>query len=123
MTTVPAGANPGIYTVCTNANTDYAVAVPSGAKGCVIAFVASASSDTPVWGRVKMTGGSSTVSVTNTSHGHQPPMPIDFTLRRADGTFIESDGVKTWTVTAKDSHLHIASATAGAVCKGFWLFA
>lgn len=113
MTTLPRDTDPGIYQVCTAANTDYAIPIPAGAKHCIIAFVTSASDNTPIWGRVKFDNADGTVTVTNTNMGHQPPMPVQYELT---GRYVGNTAQR-----EKDAYLRVACSVAGAVVKGMWL--
>lgn len=105
----------GIEQVCTTANTDYAIAVPNGAKGAVIGFVTSATSDTLIWGRVSIDDTSTGVAVNASSFGHQGPSVETYEL---DTQLAKSGGA----YSQKPLYIHVANATAGAVCKGMWLY-
>lgn len=116
MTTLPRGNTPGIYTVCTAANTKYAIPIPDSATACIIAFVRSASDDTLVWGRVRIAETDGALTPDNTNMGHHPPMPIEFDSDDGTGSTVN----KVWTLTKKDKFIQIAAGTAGVVCKGMW---
>ena len=118
MTTLPLihDTTPGIYQVCTNANTDYAIAVPAGAVGCVLWFETSASDSTIIGGRIGIDQLATTVTgITGTDAvlGYHPAMPVEYDLSQAARQGIRQEA----------AYLHVACKTAGAVAKGSWLFA
>lgn len=110
---------PGIYQVCTTANTDYAIAVPTGAIGCVLWFETSASDSTIIGGRIGVDQANTAVTGitgTDTALGYHPPMPVEYDFE--PNAYIEGRSR-----SGRDSYLHVASSTAGAVVRGSWLFA
>lgn len=107
---------PGLYQLIADANTDYAIAVPEGAQGCVIWFEASASDAAMVRGRVGIDQGSEPVTGLDDEDdllGYHPPVPVQYNLRR-------------WTAgrpgRGGNDYLHVASPSAGAVMRGMWLY-
>jgi hypothetical protein len=119
MTTLPLirDTTPGIYQVCTTANTDYAIAIPDTALGCVLWFETSATDSTMISGRIGIDQDSTLVTGltgADTVLGYFPPMPVEYQfLGYSDGTE---------THTYRDYYLHVASGTAGAVVRGMWLY-
>lgn len=98
----------GLYQALANANTDPGgIAIPDGAVSVVIFFETSTSDPTLIRGRVGFNASATAVSSitgTDTILGYQPPVPVEYRIP-ADAT-----------------HLHVACATAGAVCRGMWLY-
>ena len=120
MTTLPLirDTTPGIYQVCTTANTDYTIAIPATARGCIIWFEGSTSDETVIKGRVGFDESNTLVTGitgTDTALGYHPPMPVEYRIeaRRANSTTMEWE---------RDAYLHVASGTAGAVVRGMWLY-
>lgn len=115
MTFVPTGATPGIYQVCTSANTDYRIAVPAMAVGCIIWFETSASVATKISGRVVFLKDDTEItSITNTGAklGYHPDMAVEYGL-------VPSGGGR---VSYPNRSLHVANNTALAVVRGMWLY-
>lgn len=109
---------PGLYAVCTAANTGYTIAIPATATGCVLWFESGGSL---TGGRVGVDQASTAVTGitgTDTTLGYHPPMPVEYTFRPTTGSFVD----KTWTETPRDAFIHVASATAGTLVKGMWLY-
>ena len=122
MTTLPLIRDtvPGIYQVCTTANTDYAITVPDGAVGCILWFETSASDATIIRGRIGLDQADTAVTgitSTSTNLGYHPPMPVEYEL----GTRRFNRDSRT--VTRDHAYIHVASATAGSVVRGMWLYA
>lgn len=116
MTTLPLirDTNPGIYQAITDTTTTDHITVPAGAAGLVLWFETSASDATQIGGRVGFDQAATDVTVTNTNIGWHPAMPVEYDL--ADEVVA---GVRT---NVRDAYVHVACATAGAICKGMWLF-
>lgn len=110
---------PGIYQVCTSADTDYVITIPATATGCVFWFETSTSVATMIRGRVGFDQANTAVtsiSATSTNLGFHPPMPVEYTLKDEAGSMGPHTNVR-------DLYLHVASSTAGAVVRGLWLYA
>lgn len=108
----------GLYQVCTDANTDYAIAIPSGATGVILWFSTSAADNTMIRGRVGVDDANTTVTGltgTDDNLGYFPPIPVEIRFRTVDHPRS--------TTSNKDTYLHVASSTALAVVRGTWLFA
>ena len=106
----------GIEQVLASANTDYVLPVPAGATGVGIAFCASTADDMLVWGRVGINqSGTTRDSVTATNLGQMFPTFMEIPLRTRQD--------RGRTIRPEDNHIHLACATAGAVVRGYWLFA
>lgn len=124
MATLPliiTGRALGIYQVCTTANTDYRITVPTGATGCVLWFETSASSATMLGGRIGIDQTDTEVTGltnTGTALGYHPAMPVEYDFETR-GTQTVGD---TTTNVGRDAYLHVACATALAVVRGMWLF-
>jgi hypothetical protein len=106
---------PGIYQVCTNANTDYTITVPDTALGCILWFEDGAG--TLIGGRIgvdQATTAVTGITGTDTVLGYHPAMPVKYELL--------GYGQGGETYTSRDNYLHVACATAGAVVRGMWLY-
>jgi hypothetical protein len=119
MTTLPLirDTTPGIYQVCTTANTDYAIAIPDTALGCILWFETSATDSTMIRGRVGVDQANTAVTGitdTDTVLGYQPPQAVEYEFLGY------STGAETH--TNRDHFLHVASGTAGAVVRGMFLY-
>lgn len=114
--------NPGIYQVLSTANTDYILAIPNGAIGLVLWFETSATDPTQIIGRIGVDQNNTAVTgitATNNVLGYHPAVPIEYTFRSSTGSM----SATSWTLTARDSYVHIASAVPLSIAKGMWLFA
>lgn len=108
---------PGIYQVCTSANTDYVITVPDTALGCILWFETSASDATMLRGRIGIDQSNTAVTGitgTDTVLAYHPPQAVEYSFLGY------SQGGETY--TNRDSYLHVASSTAGAVVRGAWLY-
>lgn len=115
MTFIPTGAASGIYQVCTTANTDYRITVPTTAVGCIIWFETSASVATKITGRVVFLDDSTeitSIAHTDAKLGYHPDMAVEYAL--------VPEGRKR--PTYPNRVLHVANNTALAVVRGMWLY-
>lgn len=125
MTTLPVldGAAPGLYQVCTAANTDYVIPVPTGANGVLLWFETSAASTAAIGGRVGFSETNTAVAgLTNadTVLGYHPSSAREYTVfSDLRGGF---EGRTYVTPAERSAFLHVAAAVAGAVVRGQWLF-
>lgn len=106
---------PGIYQVCTVANTDYRIEVPFRATGLVIWFETSAADDTMLGGRIAFGDTDdevASIANTDTKLGYHPALPVEYELTtRGSYASLRQDGF-----------VHVACPTALAVARGYWLF-
>ncbi len=113
-----AGCTPGIYQVLTTANTDYSIAIPKFARGILFWFETSTSVTTLVGGRFAVNGSATAIAtLTNADNlmGYFPAAVV-----QSDIAF-NQQGTATATLS-KVTHVHFASAVAGAVVRGTWLY-
>lgn len=109
---------PGIYQTLTAANTDYILSAPIGAIGLVLWFQLSSTDTSFTVGRVGIDANAAQVSgLTGTDNvlGYQPPQAVEYTLNV--GAYSQVAGRHE--TAAK---IHLASATAGAIARGMWVF-
>jgi hypothetical protein len=97
---------PGVYIVCTLANTAYKVDRPTGSKSILVWFAAADALQTPLDGRISFTRDetSPTVTATGTGMGFHPPLPIEYSL------------------PTNVTDVYFASGTAGRVAVGMWTY-
>ena len=115
-------ANPGIYQVCTTANTDYVITVPTGAVGVRLWFETSAANGTLIRGRVAIsTSNSAIAGITDTDGllGHHPPQMVHYDMKRSQAAY---QSTPVYSSNYGTAYLHVANATALAVVRGHWLF-
>jgi hypothetical protein len=111
---------PGLSVSIPSANTGVAIPIPPGAVACLLWFRASASDPTMIEGRVGFDQSATLVTGitgTDTELGYHPPMPVVHRIPSARFSFDARGVVRDVT------HIHVASATAGAVVRGTWFFA
>lgn len=101
------GSTPGLYQVCTNANTDYPVAIPTNARALKLWFENSTADTTQVYGRVAFDASNTAIATltgTDALMGYQDDAPAVYVIPN-DATYV-----------------HVANVTAGAVARGMFYF-
>ena len=117
MPLLPTGSAPGLYQLVASANTDYVIPIPANAMGVTwFRFEMSTTDTTKVPGRILFNDSVSAISpITNSDAvmGYVDAVPSDISFGWSG---YQGD------VYSIVKYLHVASATAGAVVRGSWLF-